>query len=135
MAEGEHCQDNDAAPLTNSNIRLPAETCRLNAKITCATPLTSRLMPKRTEATISDFPGHTRMRTPRTTASSPDISVDFHKCCNSFGGALLVIVGVFHGRNRAGTRSHYSAASSIRHDSRKQRRRGSIQRGRPPLAV
>ncbi len=32
----------EAAPLMNESTRPPAETCRLNAKKTCAAPVTSR---------------------------------------------------------------------------------------------
>ena len=91
MTEGQHRQINDAAPLMNSRIRLPADTSRANAKMTCAIPVISRYRPNKVAATRIEMPGHTSTQTPRITASTPEASVHFHRSGNSFGGSRTVM--------------------------------------------
>src|SRR6476659_598534 len=68
-------------------------------------------MPRKTAATMIDFPGQTRISTPRTTANSPEISADFHRDCSrlGLGSSMLVTMNPFHGptASRAELASYY----------------------------
>src|ERR1700722_13590959 len=55
-------------------------------------------MPKRTAAMRMESPGNSSTRAPRANAEIPDSSVDFHRCGNNLGTAVVSIAEVSHKR-------------------------------------
>ncbi|BBZ23165.1 hypothetical protein MHIB_15830 [Mycolicibacter hiberniae] len=96
-------------PLRNSNTLPPADMMgRLNAKISCATPVTTRYTPNSTAATRMDRPGQTKTSTPKIRANTPETSVVFHKFGSRLGTDVSiaevwhnygVLAGVSHPRS------------------------------------
>src|ERR1700739_2568331 len=55
-------------------------------------------MPNRIAAMTMESPGNSSTRTPRVSARIPDTSVDFHRCGNNLGTAVVSMLEVSHKR-------------------------------------
>ena len=88
--------DSDAAPLTNSSTRPPAETRGGEPEEHLLNAGHQQAAPKKMAAMVIEIPGHATIATPIAMASSPDSSADFQRCGNIVGADGIVMPEVLH---------------------------------------
>ena len=79
MAEGQHGQDNGCRAAEEQQDPPACRHRQSEREDHLRDPAHEQIPPKRTAATVIDFPGQTKIRKPKTAVSTPDSSVAFQK--------------------------------------------------------